>query len=91
MRRFAIMAAIGLAAVLAVPAGSSAQTADQTKPVTGMKPDRVTADPATRKAMQAKEAELRKKRADCRAQAKAEKIPLMKRAAWLKDCRARLP
>ena len=89
MRRFAIMAAISLAAVLAAPAVSSAQPADPTKPVTGMKPDRVTADPATRKAMMAKEAELRKKRADCRAQAKAEKIPMMKRAAWLKECRAR--
>ena len=90
MRRFAIATAIGLAAVLAIPGVGSAQApADPSKPVTGMKPDRTTADPATRKAMMAREAELRKKRAACRAQARAQKIPLMKRPAWLKECRAR--
>jgi hypothetical protein len=43
-------------------------------PVTGMKPDRITADPATRQAMQQKEAALRQKRADCGRQAKARKL-----------------
>ena len=38
--------------------------------------------------MQKKEAVLRKKRAECRAKAKAEKVPLLKRAAYVKNCRA---
>jgi hypothetical protein len=84
----ALMAALLLVA-LAVPGISSAQTqSDPTKPVTGMKPDRTTAPTAARKAMQEKEAQLRKKRAECRARARAEKVPLAKRPAYVKKCRA---
>ena len=36
--------------------------------------------------MQEKEAVLRKKRTECRAQAKAEKVPLTKRPAYVKEC-----
>jgi hypothetical protein len=54
--------------------------------VTGMKPDRTTADTVTRRKMQAKEADLRQKRSACRKQARAKKIPLLKRHAFVRDC-----
>jgi len=54
--------------------------------VTGMKPDRTIADPAARKAMRAKEAALRQKRADCRKQARLQKVPLLKRNAFVRAC-----
>jgi hypothetical protein len=54
--------------------------------VTGMKPDRTTADTATRQAIRAKEATMRQKRSDCRKQARAEKVPLLKRHAFVTNC-----
>jgi len=39
-----------------------------------------------RRAMQEKEAVQRKKRAECRAKAKAEKVSLIKRPAYVKTC-----
>ena len=87
MKQFAILFAIGMAAALAVPAIGEAQAqSNPTAPVTGMKPDRTTAPAAARKAMMEKEAGLRKKRAECRAKAKAEKVSLMKRPAYVKQC-----
>jgi hypothetical protein len=86
MRRASFLVAATLAALLAAPAASLAQSS--TAPVTGMKPDRTTAPAGVREAMQKKEAVLRKKRAECRAKAKAEKVPLIKRAAYVKNCRA---
>ena len=91
MKRASFFVAAGLAAVLAVPVAGLAQTPtanSPTAPVTGMKPDRTTADPAQRKAMQEKEAALRAKRAECRAKAKAEKVSLIKRPAYVKTCMA---
>jgi hypothetical protein len=88
MKRASLFVAAGLAVLLAVPVAGLAQTPSSTAPVTGMKPDRTTADPAMRKAMQEKEAMLRAKRTECRAKAKAEKVPLLKRAAYVKKCRA---
>ena len=89
MKRYIVLMAALLVAALFVPGITSAQTqADPTKPVTGMKPDRTTAPTAARKAMQEKEAVLRKKRAECRARAKAEKVPLAKRPAYVKKCRS---
>jgi hypothetical protein len=87
MKRVAVLIATILVAALALPGIASAQApSDPTKPVTGMKPDRTTATTEARKAMQAKEAVLRKKRAECRAQAKAEKVSLVKRPAYVKKC-----
>jgi hypothetical protein len=86
MKRFALVIAIGLIALSGVPTGSYAQ---QLPPVTGMKPDRTTADPATRKAMQEKEAALRAKRADCRRQARAQKLSLLKRIDFVRECMKR--
>jgi hypothetical protein len=80
--------AISLAMSLAVLPESFAQTTD-TAPVTGIKPDRTTAPRAVREAMQKREAVIRKKRAECRAKAKAEKVPLLKRPAYVKRCVAR--
>jgi hypothetical protein len=89
MKRFAILIAITAVAALAVPAIGIAQApTDMTKPMTGMKPDRTTADAETRKAMREKEAAMKKKRADCRAKAKAEKVSLFKRPAYVKECMA---
>ena len=54
--------------------------------VTGMKPDRTTADTATRQRMQSKEMALRQKRSACRKQARAKKVPILKRHAFVEDC-----
>jgi hypothetical protein len=90
MRCALFLAALGVAAMLAVPSESFAQTSKDTAPVTGMKPDRVTAPRWLREGMQKREAVKRQKRAECRAKAKAEKVPLWKRPAYVKRCRAEL-
>ena len=89
MKRASLFVAAGLAAMLAVPAASLAQAPTSnsaTAPVTGMKPDRTTAPAGLREKMRSKEAVLRKKRAECRANARAEKVPLFKRPAYVKRC-----
>ena len=89
MKRASLLVVSGFAAILAVPAASLAQapTANSpTAPVTGMKPDRTTAPKGVREKMQSREAVLRKKRAECRANARAEKVPLFKRPAYVKKC-----
>jgi hypothetical protein len=83
------LVAIGVAVTLAVPPKGFAQTpttSSSTAPVTGMKPDRTTAPRGLREAMQKREAVKRQKRADCRAKAKAEKVSLLKRPAYVKSC-----
>jgi hypothetical protein len=77
--------------LLAIPSRGLAQTASpdrDTAPVTGMKPDRVTAPRWLREGMAKREAAKRQRRAECRAKAKAEKVPLWKRPAYVKRCRA---
>ena len=78
----------GALTVSAVGLAQTPATSSQTAPVTGMKPDRTTAPTGLREKMQSKEAVLRKKRAECRAKAKAEKVPLVKRPAYVKKCRS---
>lgn len=90
MKLFAMIIAISVIATSAAAVKSHAQTS--TSPptaVTGMKPDRTTADAATRKAMREKEMALRQKRADCRQQARQQKVPLLKRRAFVKGCLSR--
>lgn len=80
-----------LVAMLAVPAAGLAQTPttnSPTVPMTGMKPDRTTAPTGVRQAMQKKEAVKRQRRAECRAKARAEKVSLIKRPAYVKNCMA---
>jgi hypothetical protein len=91
MKWFAILIALSVIAASAAPVASRAQgsTASPTAPVTGMKPDRTTADAATRKAMREKRAALRQKRADCRKQARQQKVALLKRRAFIKACISR--
>ena len=89
MKRASLLVAASLAAMLAVPAAGMAQTPttnSPTAPVTGMKPDRTTAPAGLREKMRSKEAVLRKRRAECRANARAEKVPLFKRPAYVKRC-----
>jgi hypothetical protein len=88
---FATLIAISVIAASAVPVKSLAQSSatSPTAPVTGMKPDRTTADTATRKAMREREAALRQKRADCRKQARQQKVALLKRHAFVKACMSR--
>jgi hypothetical protein len=91
MKRASFLVVAGLAAMLAVPAIATSQTSissAQTAPVTGMKPDRTTVPLGIREKMRSKEAMLREKRAECRAKAKAEGVPLFKRPAYVKKCRA---
>jgi hypothetical protein len=89
MNRFALLMAASLAVALAVPAAGLAQAPTSnsaTAPVTGMKPDRTTAPTGLREKMKSKEAALRTKRAECRANARAEKVSLFKRPAYVKRC-----
>jgi len=89
MKRASLLVAAGLAAMLAVPAAVMAQTPttnSPTAPVTGMKPDRTTAPAGLGEKMRTKEAALRTQRAECRANARAEKVPLFKRPAYVKRC-----
>ena len=89
MKNASLLIAASLAVVLAAPAAVWAQTPasnSSTAPVTGMKPDRTTAPIGIREAMKKKETVKRQKRADCRAKAKAEKVSLMKRPAYVKNC-----
>ncbi|MEA2981516.1 MAG: hypothetical protein QOF09_3339 [Alphaproteobacteria bacterium] len=89
MKHASFLIAASLAVMLAVPATGLAQTPttnSPTAPVTGMKPDRTTAPTGVREAMQKREAVKRQKRAACRAKAKAEKVSLLKRPAYVKNC-----
>ena len=89
MKRASILVTAGLVIALAVPAVSLAQTSttnSPTAPVTGMKPDRTTSPPEVRVIKRAKEEKLRMKRTGCRAKAKAEKVSLAKRPAYVKKC-----
>ena len=91
MKSFAVLIALGLIAAAAAPVASRAQgqAPSPTAPVTGMIPDRTTADAATRKAMREKENALRQKRAGCRKQARQQKIALLKRRAFVRACMSR--
>jgi hypothetical protein len=82
----ALILAVSVAASLTFSQGLAQSPAGSAAPVTGMKPDRTTAPLALREAMQKREAVKRQKRADCRAKAKAEKVSLMKRPAYVKRC-----
>ena len=89
MKRASFLVVVGLAAILAVPGVGLAQTPttnSPTAPVTGMKPDRTTSPPELRVIKRAKEEKLRMKRTGCRAKAKAEKVSLAKRPAYVKKC-----
>ena len=89
MKRASFLVVVGLAAILAVPGVGLAQTPttnSPTAPVTGMKPDRTTSPPELRVIKRAKEEKLRMKRTECRAKAKAEKVSLPKRPAYVKKC-----
>jgi hypothetical protein len=87
MKRAALLGAICLALLCAVPLPGFAQMANpDTAPVTGMKPDRTTAPRLFREAMQKREAVKRKKRATCRAKARAEKVSLLKRPGYVRNC-----
>ena len=87
MRCTPFLVAISVAMSLAVLPKSFAQTpAIERAPVTGMKPDRTTAPLGVREAMKRREAVIRQKRAACRAKAKAEKVSLFKRPAYVKRC-----
>ena len=89
MKCTSFLFAVSVAILLAGPPESFAQTSSRdssTAPVTGMRPDRVTAPRALREAMQKREAVKRKRRAECRAKAKAEKVSLLRRPAYVKGC-----
>jgi hypothetical protein len=90
MKFFIVVVALGLI-VAAAPVASRAQGQgpSPTAPVTGMKPDRTVADPATRKAIRERLTTLREKRAACRKQARQQKIPLLKRRAYVRACMSR--
>jgi len=91
MVRPAILIATLVVSASAMPTLVCAQTPPSTteKPMTGMKPDRTVADKAQLQAMREKEAALKKKRAECRKQAKAQKVPLTKRRQFTHDCMSR--
>ena len=89
MKRLATLIVIGMIAASAAPIGIFAQGLGPTTPVTGIKPDRTIADPTVRKALRERRALLQQKRADCRKEAREQKVPLLKRRTFLKDCMSR--
>ena len=87
MKRIAILAGAVLVVALVVPGIAAAQApANPNAPMTGMKPDRTTADPKRRELMRDNEAMLRKRRAECRTEARMKKISMFKRSAYVKKC-----
>lgn len=91
MKYVSFLAAVGMVIVAAAPSTVLAQATtskESAAPVTGMKPDRTTAPLGVREAMVKREAVKRQKRAECRAKAKTEKVPLAKRPSYVKNCRA---
>ena len=89
MKFASFLVAVSVVVVLTAPPAVLAQsstTNSPTTPVTGMKPDRTTAPGGVREAMQKREAVKRQKRAECRAKAKSEKVSLIKRPAYVKNC-----
>lgn len=89
MKCASFLLAVSMTVMLAAPSLVLAQfstTNSPTAPVTGMKPDRTTAPVGIREAMQKREVVKRQKRAECRAKAKAEKVSLVKRPAYVKNC-----
>jgi hypothetical protein len=91
MFRSTVLIAAIIFSASAMPGLVSAQTAPAAteKPMTGMKPDRTVADKAQLQAMREKEASLKKKRAECSKQAKAEKVPVTKRRKFIHECVSR--
>ena len=89
MNRLAMLIAIGLIAASVAPVEILAQGLGPTTPVTGIKPDRTVADPTVRKILSERRAVLRQKRIDCGKEAREQKVPLLKRRAFLKDCMSR--
>jgi hypothetical protein len=85
---FVVTSVVLMLATPSISYGQSSNAGNMTAPVTGMKPDRTTAPVGMREAMQTREAAKRQKRAECRAKAKAEKVPLVKRPAYVKKCTA---
>jgi hypothetical protein len=90
MKRLATLVAIGVIIASVAPVGILAQGLGPTSPVTGIKPDRTIADPTTRNALRERRAVLQQKRADCLKEAREQKIRLLKRRAFIKDCMSRL-
>ena len=89
MKYASFVVAVSVAVMLAAPSvvlAQSSTTNSTTAPVTGMKPDRTTAPGGVRETMQKREAVKRQKRAECRAKAKVEKVSLVKRPAYVKNC-----
>ena len=89
MKYASFVVAVSVAVMLAAPSvvlAQSSTTNNTAAPVTGMKPDRTTAPGGVRETMQKREAVKRQKRAECRAKAKAEKVSLVKRPAYVKNC-----
>jgi hypothetical protein len=83
-----LIAAVALTFAVLSSHGVAQTSPSDTAPVTGMKPDRVTGPRWLREGMAKREAVKRQRRAECRAKAKAEKVPVWKRPAYVKRCRA---
>jgi hypothetical protein len=69
----------------ALPAAAQTPDASKLGPVTS-RPDRTTADAATRKQMQEKREALRKKRNECIKLRREQKVPLKQRSAFINEC-----
>ena len=91
MKCVAMLIAIAVGVASTAPGELLAQgtPSSPTTPATGIKPDRTIAEPATLKAKRAKRAAMRQKRADCRNQARQQKVSLTKRRAFIRDCMSR--
>ena len=86
-----ILAALALTVCVALPSFAQTDargTRSPSTPVTAA-PDRQTADRPTREQQAQRRAALKQKRADCRRQAKEQKIGFLRRGRFIRDCMKR--
>jgi hypothetical protein len=84
-----VLAIVAASFILINPVFAQTSPSSIETPKTGMRPDRTIADEATRKAMREKRAALKQKRAECRKQAKTQKVPLLNRRRFIHACMSR--
>jgi hypothetical protein len=84
-RMLCVIAVLGLFAGSALAQTESTTDPNKTGPVTS-RPDRTTGDYADKARMAQERSELKQKRAGCVAQAKEQKIGLLKRGRFIHQC-----
>jgi hypothetical protein len=86
VRVAAILTAVLVLAAVTALAQTPPATQTPGRAVLTPKPDRMISDKAMRQEMAKKRAALKQKKIDCRKQASAQKLHLIKRSRFIKQC-----